>query len=221
MAIAATLVGSIEQTTNTATATVTATTTNGSTWVVWAATNAAAWMVPAITDNKGNTYTKIGADVTAFTVTGTLWYTQNGTGGASHTFTATPLVAGLNTLIVVEVTGGALTGILDQSAGGTDDVATPFTSAVTGTTTQANEVALAFEFDNRASGSAITWGGGYTSLVDLTNTAGVTAAAAKLILSATGTQQSTFTNANTTEAVSWVATFKEAAADTLMGQACL
>ena len=223
MAIAATLLGSNEQTTPATTVTVTATSTNGASWVVWCASNGGFGATP-ITDNKGNTYTQIGTNVTAFTVTGTLWYVQNGTGGASHTWTGTPSTSAFNTLIVVEITGGLTSGLLDQFATGNDDVASPFTSSVTGTTTQANEVVLAFEFDNRSTGSAITWGNSYTSLVDLSNTAGVTAAAAKLNVTSTGTQQSSFTNADTTEAVTWIATFKEASGGgsaTIIGQACL
>jgi hypothetical protein len=218
VSIVGTLLGSNELLVNATTVTVTATSTNGSTWVVWCASNGGFGATP-ITDNKGNTYTQIQSNVTAFTVTGTLWYKENGTGGASHTWTGTPLGSALSTLIVVEITGGLSSGIFDQSAAALDDLATPFTSNVTGTTTQANELVLAFMFDNRSAG-ATTWGNSYVSLVDLANTTGVTAGAAKLNVTATGTQQSSFTNANVTEAVTWIATFKEAAgvAVNLMGK---
>ncbi len=212
MAIAATLLGSAEGTTSSANKAITATSTNGATWVVFAACDtSASWGATPITDNKGNTYTQIGTNVTAFGVISTLWYKDAGTGGATHTITATPSTNALISLIVVEITGGAA-GILDKSATGNDDAASPFTSTATATTTQANEVVLAFEYDNRSSGTAITWGNSYTGLVDLSNVSGISCAAAKLNVTATGAQQSSFTNAQTTEAVSYIATFKEAAA---------
>lgn len=211
MTIAATLVGSNELLSTAATATVSGTTNNGATWVVFAA-DTVGWGATPITDNKSNTYIQIGTNVSVFGVTGTLWYKNNGNGGSGHIFTATPSSADLVSLIVVEITGGAVSGILDQSATGNDDVASPFTSSVTGTTTQANEIVLAFEFDNRSAATGITWGNGYTSLVDLSNNSGITSAAAKLNITSVGTQQSSFTNANTTEAVTWIATFKEAGA---------
>lgn len=220
MSIVGTLLGSNELTSAAATVTVTATSTNGASWVVFAA-DVGGWGATPITDNKGNTYTQIGTNVTAFTVVGTLWYKEAGTGGASHTFTATPSSSNLASIIVVEITGGA-SSILDQSATGNDDVSSPFTSSVTGNTTVANELVLAFQFDNRSATTAPTWGNSYASLVDLSNTSGITCSAAKLNVTATGTQQSSFTDAAVTEAVSYIATFKEAGtADTLFGMQCL
>lgn len=213
MAIVPTLLGAAEPGTTGTTLSVTATSTNGATWVVFAADTTGFGATP-ITDNKGNTYTQIGGNVSAFGVTGTLWYKESGTGGASHTFTATAVSSDVIAIIVVELTGGVASGILDQSVTGNDDAASPFTSGTTGTTAQANECVLAFTYDNRSSATAITWGGGYTSLVDQSNTSGITSGAAYLITSATGTQQSTFTNAAVTEAVTWIATFKEASSAT-------
>ena len=135
---------------------------------------------------------------------------------------ATPSTSSLISIIVVEITGEAAVP-LDVFATGNDDLATPFTSSITAATAQANELVLAFEFDNRAAGSAIAWGNSYTSLVDLANTAAISAAAAKLNVTSIGTQQSSFTNADTTDAVTWIATFKESsgAAYIQYGQGCL
>lgn len=208
MAIAATLVGSTQLTSAATTVTLSATTTTGSSWVVFVS-NQGGYGVTPVTDNKGNTYVQIGGDVTAFTVVGTLWYKENGTGGASHIFTGTNASSNLATIIVIEITGGATSGILDQSRTGNDDVATPFTSSVTGATSQANEVVLAFTFDNRSTNSGLTWGASFLSLVDVTNNNFITCAAAKLNVTSIGTQQSSFTSAVTTEAVTYIATFKE------------
>lgn len=208
MAIVGTLLGSNELTSSAANATVSATSINGSSWVVFAA-DTTGWGVTPITDNKGNTYTQIGTNVTAFTVVGTLWYKEAGVGGASHVWTATPTSNDLITMIVVEITGGNAVGILDKFVTGNDDSASPFTSGTTAVTSQNNELILAFEYDNRSSGTAPTWGNGYSSLVDLPLTSGITAAAAKLNVTATGAQQSSFTDAAISEAVTYIATFKE------------
>lgn len=219
MSIAAILIGSNQLTGTFPTATVTGTTTNGASWVAFAA-DTTGWGATPITDNKGNTFVQIGTNVVAFGVTGTLWMKDAGVGGASHTFTATAVSSDLISLIVVEITGGAAS-ILDKFVTGNDDAASPFTSSVTAATTTANEVILAFEFDNRTLNAGVTWGNSYLSLSDLTNNNFITAAASKLNVTSTGTQQSSFTQANTTEAVSWIATFKEAGgvpAATAMGR---
>lgn len=209
MSIAASVIGTVLLTSTAANAQVTGTTTNGSSWIAFAG-DTVGWGATPIADNKGNVFSQIGTNVTAstFGVTGTLWYKSKGIGGASHTFTATPSSTDLVSMAILELTGEAANA-LDQFVTGFDKVGTPFISGTTAATTQANEIVIAFEFDNRSAVSGITWGNGYTSLVDLTNTSGITLSIAKLNVTATGTQQSSFTNANTTNAVSYIATFKE------------
>lgn len=227
MAINAALVATnfnTASTANLATASVT-TSGSGTTFVVCAGATATWATANRITDNKGNTYVRISTDATAFTVSGTMWYCENAAVGAGHIFTATPDSSGIIYLSVIQITGGAVTGILDKTTTPNDDVASPFTSNTTATLSQAAEVAIAFQFDNRSSGTAIVWGNSYTSLDDQTNTSGITGAVSKLVTSSTAAQTSSFTNAATTEAVSFLATFKElgggGATFTLMGQACL
>ena len=208
MAIVGTLLGATELVASAATVTVSATSTNGASWDVFVADTTGFGATP-VTDNKGNTYTQIGANGTAFGVTGTRWRKENGAGGAGHIFTGTMTSSDLASMFVVEITGGATSSLLDQFQNGNDDVATPFTSAVTGTTTQANELVIAHEIDNRSAASAIVWGNSYVGLSDLSNVTGISCACAKLNVTATGTQQSSFTNVNTTESMTWIATFKE------------
>ena len=228
MTIAARLVGSVETTAVATTATTASGTSSasGSTFVVFAITaDSGGFAATAVTDSKSNTYTLIDTTVLDSTlgVTGGLYYCQNGVGGASHTATvhnasASTVISG----ILIEITGGLTSGILDVHAAGNIDTASPFTSTSVGPTTQANEVVLAFMFDNRSTATAPTWGNSFASLVDLSNTSGITGACASKNVTATGTQQSSLTAANDTRVTSWIATFKElTSGDTLMGQACL
>jgi len=188
-----------------------ATQASGSTFVVFAVSNGGFGATP-ITDSNGNTWVHIQSDVAALSVTGTLWYCANATGGASHTFTATSTSTGVTTIWMVELTGAAAASF-DQSAAGNDDTVSPFTSGTTGTTAQANEMALAFKFDNRGA-NAPAWTG-YTTIDDAADTGGITGTSANKLLSAIGTQQSSFTLTTATDCVSFIATFKEAASTTI------
>lgn len=185
----------------------------GSTFVVGIATTDTFVATP-VTDSKSNTYVQIESEATAFTVKQRLYYCENGVGGSGHTFTATVNSAGnLVSICAVEVRGGALSGILDQHAPANDDALTPFTSGTTGTTTQANEAVLAFYIDDRSSG-APTWGNGFSQIDDWSNTSGITGGSSGKLVSATGTQQSSFTG-SLTEAQTIIATFKELSASSL------
>lgn len=102
------------------------TSASGSAFEVVVVTNGAnGATAPTVTDNKGNTYTAIGA-VLNNTNTENVWrfYTANGTGGAGHTFTAT-FAGSLGTL---EIMGFEMTGLatspLDQSNTGTNGAST-------------------------------------------------------------------------------------------------
>lgn len=177
----------------------------------------------SLNDNKGNgNYTQIQSTIsatdTAFKVA--LFYFQNGVGGSGHTctanFSAGPALAGI---LVVEITGGLTTGILDQAPVGKIDThtdATPYTSTVTSATTQAAEIAIAFThtYTNTAGPESHTWGNSYTGIDSLTDPNFWTAASSFKILSATGTQQSSMTasGATATDSATFIATFKEGVA---------
>lgn len=181
-------------------------TTNLATWLVWAGSNASFATANRVTDNKGNTWVRVGTDGgPAFTVFETCWKCEGGVGGAGHIVTVTPDAGGVITFFWVELPPGS---VVDRITTPLDKVGTPFTSNPTSALSQAIEAAIAFEFDDRSSGTAIAWGNGYTALVDQSATAGVTAAAAVLITASTAAQSSTFTNAQTSEAVSRVVTLK-------------
>lgn len=219
MTIAAVLVGDVETTAAAATAVTSSGTTSatGSTFVVFASTTDTAFAGTAITDSKSNTYVLIGAvstDATFGTTTG-LWYAQNGTGGASHTATVHNNATGINSAFLIEITGGATSQILDVHNENNVSSASPFVSGSV-SNTEATQVILAFELDNRSAVTAPTWAT-YTSLADLSNTAGITASCAKLNVVATGTQQSSFTDAAVTRAISWIACFNQTTPTPLTG----
>jgi hypothetical protein len=161
------------------------------------------------TDSKGNTYTQIRA-----TVNHTAWfYCENGIGGAGHTATGKQAASDSGTVYFVEITNGLTSGIKDQDVTGIQDLATPFTTNTTGTTVQANELALALYATGTPSGTeVITWGNGFTQVDADGNSSFVTGGIAKKVLSATGTVQGSITSSVATDATGFVATFKEVAA---------
>lgn len=122
---------------------------------------------PTVTDSKGNTYSQVGSTVSFSDDTnlkGALFECLGGTGGASHTWTAT--FAGTQDLIsawVQEWVFASGTATRDQAPAGVSDSSSPFTSG-SATTTQANEALLSYVtviaehfFD------VVTWGNSFTS----------------------------------------------------------
>lgn len=181
------------------------TSTNGATWLVWAAANSTWAGANRITDNKGNTFTRVGTDggPDGNSVSDTIWKCENGVGGAGHVFTATPDASAVIVLAVLEFPANS---VVDKTSTPFDDNVTPFISNATATLSQAIEASIAFEFDNRLAATAIAWDGGYASLFDQTNTSGITGSISSLITAATTAQSSSFTNAATTRAFSRVVT---------------
>ena len=87
------------------------------------------------TDSKGNTYTQVGTQVlvdTPNTGNGRVYYDENATGGASHTFSCAYSASGAHTVVAAEITGAALSGALDVSSG-VRVTSSPFTTSVTPT----------------------------------------------------------------------------------------
>jgi len=199
---------------------VTVTTTNavtstasGSSFVVFTTTGGAT--APTITDSKGNTYTQIGS-----TIAGGLGYCAaayikvNGTGGSSHTFTATTGTNENTSLYAVEVTGALTTAsIQDRSPAGILDTASPYTTNLTGATTQANELLLAFAATGTASGTeTLTWGNSFTAIDAEGDANFSTGGDAQLVVSAMGSYQGSVTSsgAGTTEAVMFILSLRSA-----------
>lgn len=186
---------------------------SGSTFVIFVAYDSGCFS--SISDSKGNTYTQIQSEVNnaGHGNACRLYYCQNGTGGAGHTATLNMSPSAFGNVHIVEITGGALTGILDQAPAGLDDGASPFTSNTTGTTAQANELVLAFTETGGTSGpgETLTWGNSFTQIDGQNDGSFHTSYAASLGVTSTGTYQSTFTSNQASEAITFIATFKEAA----------
>lgn len=185
-------------------------------FIGWAGSGAA----PTITDSKANTgWAQVGSTTVSSwdaTVKCALFEKVNGTGGTLHTCTAT-FVGGqtVATLWFLEVTGGLTASIRDQTPAVNDDSASPYTSN-TATTTQANELLLAFAMTDSASGTeTFTWGGtpAFTSIgEDETNaSANVTGSIASANVTSTGTYNSSFTSAGagTTRGITLLITLKD------------
>lgn len=167
----------------------------------------------SLADSKGNTYVRVGT-LQSFDSSGAdmhVFYCENGVGGAAHNWTID--VTGVSEPIsgvVLEVTGGVLSGILDQS-GQRNDTASPFTLTSGLTTTQANELLVAIMAGNSGSASAThAESTGFSIASEVVNGASVwTLAIAYRNVTATGTYNCSFTEAGGTNAGVFLLTFKE------------
>lgn len=186
-------------------------TTTGSTFVVYVVSFPQAG-THSVGDNKSNSYTAINTQTNPSPqpVTVAIFYKENGAGGSGHTFTATN-ASGTNFLIIaVEITGGAAS-ILDTHPAANNDAASPYTSTSTGTLSQAVELALAFQTDDRGgTTNAATWGGGFSLLLDAPDSTNVTGSVATQITAATTALVSSLTIATSSIAETWVITLKDA-----------
>lgn len=135
MAINAVIVG--KQSGDADLTTTSGTTTTGSTFVVGLSYISSS-TVTAVTDSKSNTYTLVDTEISGGQAK-SLWYCENGTGGASHTASVDFSGDSFGTIYLVEVTGAA-TASFDQKAK-TTDAATPYT-VTTPTLSQADEVVI-------------------------------------------------------------------------------
>lgn len=202
-------------TNNTHTTTASVTQVSGSAILVAVVGGASITTLNVPTDSKGNTYTAIAAQVNATTGSKNQWYyCENAIGGTAHTWTSTSTGVDIRTIFILEIKGGVLSGILDQATTGVEDLVSPYTSNVSGTTTQAAEMAVAFVSTDSVTGTeTITWGNGFTQSTAAADANFATGGIGTQILGSTQTVTSSITSAGagTTGAVSFVATFKEAA----------
>jgi hypothetical protein len=166
-----------------------------------------------VTDNKGNTYAQVGAFLTEGATFSGVFYCAGGAGGADHVFTVNLTGAtGYVALIVCEVLGSA--GPPDQVAGWQLDTTQPMTSALSGTTGQADELALCFAMTTFGGGTEVlTWGGtpAFTGLEGLGDSNYQTAGLGYAVLSASGTVQASTTSSLGSTGALFVATFKASA----------
>lgn len=169
--------------------------------------------ITAVGDNKTNAYAQIGTQFNTSFGSCIAWYRkENGVGGAGHTVNATLGTGNVATIYFVEITGAALSSVLDQSVAFVGDASSPFTTNTTGTTSQADEIAIALYATDTPSGTeTITWGNGFAQIDADGNSAFVTGGIAFKVLSATGTVQGSITSSVATDTAGAVATFKAAA----------
>lgn len=121
------------------------TASSGSTFVVLCNFFPGVAAATPITDNKGNTYVPM-TGITPQSAFELLYICENAAGGSGHTHTLTLSVSGNPVLIMIEITGGVTSGILDKhNQAGSDGVITsPYLSGSSGTLSQANELAMIY-----------------------------------------------------------------------------
>jgi hypothetical protein len=137
-----------------------------------------------------------------------LYYKENGSGGASHTFSYTVSGSHTNTIYAGEITGGLTSGILDQQNAQTDS-ASPFTSPSI-TTTQANEILVSIlSAHSTINPATVAESTGFTLQAKWEDgTASWPGCIASKVVSSTGAYNSSFTCASADDAGIHIASFK-------------
>lgn len=202
--------------TNTATTTSVNTSAAGSTFFLFMQWEGSSTF-SSISDNKGNTYTQIGTELTANSGgKSRLYYCQNGAGGSSHTFTATTATNVAITLHAIEITGGKTTSILNPTPpAANDDLSSPLTSNNI-TTVQADALLVACVGSTNTSSNPATHAesSGFTVQTGADETDGSaywTGCVATKVVSSTGTYSASFTETGATTGAVWIAAFEAAA----------
>lgn len=169
---------------------------------------------PTISDNKSNSYTAIGSvrqvdSNGSFLSHCQFWYCENAAGGTGHTVTAAK-TGGYSSVYMVEITGGRLSGILDQNTGAALDTASPVTSGSV-ITTQAAELLLGFVGTYHAgTGPAFTPGNSFTTLEEITDAASYwTGCLSYRLVDSTGSYETSTGVTNLTSGAALIATFEE------------
>lgn len=185
---------------------------SGSTFVLFCIYDSGSFT--SVADSKGNTYASLIAELNdgpgGFACRAL--YCENGTGGASHTFT---LTAGLPSVFMVEVTGGLTSGILDKAPTALQDNASPYASTTTGVLSQAAELAIGFIGSNcggtanHVSGGSFAAGDRLDQVTDGTNF--WTGATNAKVVAATTALATSWTEALSSRTINMIATFKEGA----------
>lgn len=164
--------------------------------------------VTSVTDNKGNTYTRIATPL-ASTATMQMWYAVLSAAGSGHTITVAWSTAATGRVAVAAQYFDGFTGTptLDQArhlATGSSVTANPGT---TGTTTDANEIII-IGAGHGGTTSAFSLGAGFTNLSTV-NVANAAVGQESKIVSSTGTQTGTMTIAASRTWQAGIATFKD------------
>jgi hypothetical protein len=174
--------------------------------------------VSSITDTAGNTWSKAversQGGMSSATVS--VWYAPITAGGGTRpTITITPSSGANHGAILREYSGLAASPLDQTQSNSSTSTTTSQTSNATGTTTQADELVVgAMQCRSSSTTFTVTAGSGYGNLANIT-TNFMRPSMEDKIVSATGTQEATFTTSeNTTAYAAAVATFKQAATDT-------
>lgn len=187
---------------------------SGSTFVIGVSFDAGT-TVSTVGDSKSNSYTLAGTTITNGGQKIALYYSQNGTGGSSHTATVTFSGTAYPSLFFLEITGAA-TASFDVTGSATGDSTSPFgDGASTGTLSQANELIVSLIGSTNAD-TAITYtaGGGFTRAQQTIDGGNYwTGAIGYLVVSSTASVSGNWTisPAGTPSAGVILAAFKEAA----------
>ena len=168
----------------------------------------------SVQDSNSNTWTQIQselADATAGNAS-RMYYAQNMTGGASHTFTLNKSSGSFAAIFFLELTTMLTSGVLDQS-NRVLDTASPFDSPSV-TTLSANEVLVALAFADDGGANSYVAGNSFTIQQQRADgSISWTGAIASRIVTATGSYNSTFTRTGAARVHSWIATFIEQSAN--------
>lgn len=165
---------------------------------------------------SGNTWTLVRATTgSAGQAAMHVYKCEGGNGGTNHIVQTNGVASdGAHSVYIVEV-GDAGATDLDV---GQIDTASPFTSGATGTTSQANELLLAFIGGDSASGTAThavsgeTPSGGWTIHREVTDTATWVGAVASRGVTSAGAYEAGFTEVNATQAAVVLLTIRQASA---------
>lgn len=185
---------------------------SGSTFWVGVSTTSV-YTATAVDDNKSNSYTQIGTEVTTSTGLKMRRYKcVNCSGGTSHTFSVYDDGTGTEckAIWVIEITGADTTASLDQQ-NAAEDTASPFDSPSV-TTTQANELLIGLAADDSTSdGDTFTAGASFTKLDEITTgTTTITGMSATRSVTSTGSYNFTASSVQATKMFVSIDTFKEA-----------
>lgn len=158
--------------------------------------------ITAVTDNKSNTYARLGSALTISSNELDIWICYNGTGGSTHRPTITKSSGDLAAVSFFEITGCATASTLDVVGAAVVDSSSPFN--VTVTTTNASDFVVTI---GASTGSAATItttpGAGFTNASVgnwVTGTNGLGIALMYQNVSSTGTYGGNFTQSSGTSA---------------------
>ena len=162
--------------------------------------------VSSMTDNLGNTYTRMTSNTDGSFVDGEIWYTPVVHAGAC-TITVN-FSHSVNCGLLVAEHSGLTASPYDVSASAYQASGTSHDSGATATTAQADELVVGACVSNDTTGT-LSAGSGYSDLVQAVNgTTGTLIGIQSKVVSAIGTYNSIMTTNHSDHAVSMVATFK-------------